>query len=193
MTQLTYPFPDFVPHTTAKADDIDANFAAIQTVVNGGVDDTNVTNDGITASTKIKDGTIDAAALGGQSVLNAAIDFRSASLGVKTWQDGPTYPGTNGGRIVRISKSITPIAAQAAEEYTFTFANDSVDGDPAFTSAPMLTGVSFVRSTTNDTKMPATCYFKSVTTTQGVLRVVYGSGTSEAVAMTVSFLAAGAI
>jgi len=190
MSTLTLPFPDFQPNTIAASGQVDANNAAIVAVVNGGLDDTNLANNGITASTKIKDGTIDAACMGTGVVRQAQIDYTAASLGPLVAQTGPNYVGANGARLAWVSKSITPTVV-TEEDYTFTFASDCISGDPAFTATPAVGCPTFIRNTDVEAEMPDAWWFKSVTSTTAVLRIKYYT-TAAATAMTVQFPVYGA-
>jgi hypothetical protein len=61
MPVLTLPYPSFVPFTVIRSAEVNANNAAISTLLNTtGIDDTNIQNAGITRATKLKTGTANA-------------------------------------------------------------------------------------------------------------------------------------
>lgn len=75
---ITLIYPDtlsipntFVSGTTISSSQMNANFSAISSVVNGTLNDVNLKNAGITGSTKLIDGTVTLAKMAGDSV-NAA-------------------------------------------------------------------------------------------------------------------------
>jgi hypothetical protein len=70
---LVVPNKTYSPGDTIRSSEWNANFLAIEAVVNTNLDDLNLKNDGITASDKIKDGTIDLPAMGTNSVNSANI------------------------------------------------------------------------------------------------------------------------
>jgi hypothetical protein len=192
MSSVTLPYPTFPDGSTASGTQVIANLDAIVDVVNGAIDNTNITNASITGSTKLVDATVTAAKLAPGAVIESKADYASANAGILAHRAGPNYAGAGGRRTAWVSKGITPTGSATEEEFTFTFSADCVDGNPAFTSAPQIGPPSFIRNTTSYGEMVAQSHWKTVTTTQAVLRVVYNTAAAATI-MTVQFQVSGPI
>jgi hypothetical protein len=139
MGLLTYTYTAFPDGTVAYGTYVITNFQEIQTVLNGGIDNDNVTNAGLTLSTKGVAGSVDSALMGAASVKDAALEYDSADSGVKVWQLGPNYPGAGGGRMIRVEKSVTIAAATTVQDFAVDWSTaDGVDGNTTFTVATPL-------------------------------------------------------
>jgi hypothetical protein len=147
MSDITLPYPSLTDGTTAFGSQVQADLEAILDVVNSSIDDDNISNDGITASDKVKDGTISAPLLEAGCVRQAAVDWSSTNSGVRAWRT-QNHVGTAGGRDIRFEKSIT--LANVTTEQTFTVdwsAGDGVDGNTTFSATPTVYGLELLDTT----------------------------------------------
>jgi len=195
MTQVIYTYPDFPDdgNTVASGQQVTQNFNDVKTVVNGQLEDTNILNDGITANTKIKDGTIDSNCMGNASIRDAHLTYPSASAGVKVWRMGPNYPGANGGTVIRVEKSITIAAVTTDQAFAVSWATtDGVDGALTFSAPPTLSGVSFLDTVGAIDNTMQYCKFTARTASGCTLRVKFSTAPTGG-AVTAMFFAAGGL
>lgn len=84
MPNLNYTVPDFTPFTTIRSADVNSRFSDIQTLLNDTkLDDTNVQDGGITASTKLVAASVTGALLDPAIVDDSTIEISSNTLQVK--------------------------------------------------------------------------------------------------------------
>ena len=144
MTDLNYTYT-FASGSTAVASQVNQNFTDVKNVVGGHIDDDNISPAGITGSTKLKDGTVTAAKLASEAVIESKADYAYANSGLLVVRAGPSYWGDGGVRMARVVRNITIAGATTTlQSYQITFASDCPDGDPAFTAAPTIFGVTLV-------------------------------------------------
>jgi len=143
MTQLLIPYV-FVDGSTAQADHVNANFAEVVTVVNGAIEDDNIADASITASSKLIDATITGAKIGAAEIVAAHIDYSASNLGVKSWR-AVGYAGSGGGYIIRVEKTIALAAVVTEQSFSIDWsAGDCPDGTITFASAPTVTGLTLL-------------------------------------------------
>jgi hypothetical protein len=144
MSDAIITYPSFPDGTTASGAQVIQDFNDVLAVLNGLVDDDNLSNAGITASSKIKAATITAALISAGAINAAAMLWDSASNGVRAWRT-PGYAGASGSRMVRIEKTVT-LAADTTEHTVSVdwSASDSIDGAVTFSAAPTIVGLCFL-------------------------------------------------
>ncbi len=71
------------------------------------------------------------------SILDVAIDYTEANDGLLVWGAGPAYGGS-AGRHIAVSVETVDFSTNTAGSFTVTFATDCIDGDPSFSSGPLL-------------------------------------------------------
>lgn len=136
--------PTFTDGTTAYGSQVKAGFDSVEAVVNGGLDDDNITDDGITASAKIKDGTITSALMASGSIQSAHVNWAQASDGLRAWRSN-SYSGANGSRLIRWEKTVALAAVTTEQSFSIDWSTgDSPEGTISFASAPTISGVTIL-------------------------------------------------
>jgi len=78
----------------------------------------------------------------------ANITYVTANDGLRVWRAGPNAGGTNGFRFAVVSQSVVMAGAAASGTQVVTFSTAAVNGNPAFSAAPTVFGIS-IQSNTN--------------------------------------------
>lgn len=191
MSNLVYTHTTFPDGIIADGDAVIQNFNDAAAVINGQLDDTNLANNGITANTKIKDGTIDSNCMGVQAIRDANVAYPSAAAGVKVWQLGPNYPGAGGGQVLRIEKSITIAAVTTEQSFAVSWAgSDAADGAFVFSAAPTITGVNFLDAGTAIDNTLQYVKLSARSTTGCTIKLKFGTAPTGGV-VTLMFIASG--
>ena len=114
--------------------DVNENFDAVETTINGLLDDTNIAAGADIDAAKLLNASILNAKLADTSISDAKMDYTSA----KVLRMGPNISG-NGLRMARGGKAFTNTNPAIGVSVTITFATDSDDGNPAFSATPRVT------------------------------------------------------
>lgn len=139
-----------IPHTfvdgaTLVAAQFNLNFSTIYNEFDGNIDNQNIKVNAAIDGSKIANTSIPGAKLVNDSVGDDQINYAAPS-GVKVVQSGPNISG-NGVRLARGNKAYT--LAGGTQAITITFATESADGNPGFTSTPQITIGNVHASTVN--------------------------------------------
>ena len=141
--QLTLPYT-FVDGTVAYGSHVNANNSAIATVLNGAIEDDNIANASITASSKLVASSIQAAQIATGQIRADHMDWEQGNLGVRAWRQ-LNYAGASGSRLIRIEKTIALAAAVTEQSFTIDWsAGDCPDGTTTFSAAPTITGLTIL-------------------------------------------------
>lgn len=121
---------------------------ALQTELDGNIDRNNL-KDGEVITAKIAAAAVDSTKLATNSVREDHAFFGETGAGMLVPRLGPSYNSegnTNScPRLVMVSKEVT-WDGTTPDTVVFTYANDCVDGNPAFTAVPHLLGAPVVAS-----------------------------------------------
>lgn len=134
----------FTDGTTAYGSQVKQSFDDVEAVVNGGLEDDNLKDDGITASSKIKDGTITAGLIASGNIQSSHVIWAQASDGVRAWRSNG-YSGANGSRLIRWEKTVALAAVVTEQSFSIDWSTgDSPEGTITFASAPTISGITIL-------------------------------------------------
>jgi len=180
MATFTYPNSSFPDGTVASGTQVMANFDAVKNVVNGGISADNLAAGAVT-NPKIASSAVDTGQLAAGAVTEAKMDYTSAGSGVKVAQVGPDYGGASGIRLARAILTCTIAGATTTlQSFELEWATDCLDGDPAFTSVPVILGWALVDPGTHGTPTVITSasrmgqmFFTEVSTTGAWFNIMF--------------------
>lgn len=177
-----------------EAADVDltmAEFDALGNILNGNIETANIKDLNVTTA-KLQASAVDSTKLANGAVRETHMDYSSANSGVEVWRTGPTHVGTAGGRIARVRKTGVTFTGDGPDSVTFTFATDCVDGDPAFSAAPVMMGQPIVTASDDPTEADAITHARVTTLdmTQAIIEIGHGYSTAD---VTIEFCVAGAV
>ena len=173
---------------------VESDLAAIVAEVNGNIEAVNIKAGTIT-STEMAASSVGATNIANNAVRQAHADYTSGNNGLEVWQTGPTHVGASGGRIARVRKSVI-YNGTTPQAVTFTYATDCIDGNPAFSATPCLTGPPVVVSGSTGVNACITrCRATATSSTAITIEIHYDAGASGTMTDTVvmEFCVAGPI
>jgi len=149
---------DYTAGNYAVGSNVSGDLDTIINAFNGNIETVNLA-DACVTNVKLANDIVDSNKL--RSGSNAPIrethmKWSSASSGVLAWRAGPSYAGSNGGRIVRCQYSAATVPAGTPDVWStgsLNFSDIAVDGDPVFSDTPIMLGHPVV--TSNSTGAPA--------------------------------------